>query len=51
MQLKPLTVAVIALKDNAIIILEALIAYKGKRLLLQLIFILCGKQKEYNVAS
>ena len=31
MQLKPLTVAVIALKDKAIIILEAPIGYEGKR--------------------
>ena len=31
MQLKPLTVAVIALNDKTIIILEALIVYEGKR--------------------
>ena len=31
MQLKPLMVAVIALKDKTIIILEALIAYEGER--------------------
>ena len=31
MQLKPLTVAVIALKDKMIISLEVLIVYEGKR--------------------
>ena len=51
MQLKPLTVTVMALKDKMIIILEALIMYEGNRQLLQVIFILCGKQKECNIAS
>ena len=40
MQLKSLTDAVIALKGKMIILLEALIAHKGKRYLLQVIFIL-----------
>ena len=31
MQLNPLTVAVITVKDKTIIFLEALIAYEGKR--------------------
>ena len=30
MQLKPITITVIALKDKTIIILEMLIAYEGK---------------------
>ena len=38
---------IVVLKDKTIIILEALIAYEVK----DSCFIICGKQKEYNIAS
>ena len=53
MHLKPLTVAVIALKDKAMIILEALIAYEVKRYIATSndIYTMCKTTKKYNIDS